>query len=102
MTADHDPTAAYHGTAATAHGTSSTCHGTGGTLPPPIWDPVAGEYRPNYPDGTAASAYLAVHDNHIGWAGTDRDRAHEYARNTGAVVVALPVEADYRNPEGQS
>lgn len=35
----------------------------------------------------------------IGWAGTDRDRAHEYARHTQGVVARLPVVGDYRNEE---
>jgi len=42
--------------------------------------------------------YLVVYDRGgIGWAGTDRDRAHEFARNTASVVARLPVVADYRS-----
>lgn len=43
------------------------------------------------------AAYLVIHDRGgIGYAGLDRDRAHEYAFNTGSVVVRLPVVGDYR------
>lgn len=47
------------------------------------------------------AVYLSVDEGGIGWAGLDRSRAHEHARNTGSVVVALPVIADYRSPEQQ-
>lgn len=48
-----------------------------------------------------AHAYLVVYGDGpgIGWAGLDEQRAHEYARNTGSVVVSLPVIADYRPEE---
>lgn len=35
----------------------------------------------------------------VGWSGTDRDRAHEYARNVGGVVARIPVVGDYRSEE---
>lgn len=50
----------------------------------------------------APMVYLAVNDRMIGWVDTNRDRADEYARNTGGVLVALPVLADYRTNESGS
>lgn len=49
-----------------------------------------------------AHAYLVIYSDGpgLGWAGLDRDRAHEHARNTGSVVVKLPVIADYRKTRG--
>lgn len=52
------------------------------------------------PPSDTVAAYLVI-DPHggIGWSGLDRARAHEYARNTGSVVVELPAAADYRTEE---
>lgn len=33
----------------------------------------------------------------LSYATLNQDRAHEYARNIGGVVVELPITADYRN-----
>lgn len=41
--------------------------------------------------------YLVVDGRGVSWASTDRNRAHEYARNAGGVVARLPVVGDYRN-----
>jgi hypothetical protein len=47
-------------------------------------------------------AYLVIHaGGGIGLADPNPDRAHEYARNTGSVVVSAPIAADYRTPGGQ-
>lgn len=55
---------------------------------------------PYAPDTVVADqyAYLVISDRVIGWATIDRERAHEYARNTGSVVVQVPIVADYRQP----
>lgn len=45
---------------------------------------------------SAELVYLAVNDRQIGWVDVDRHRADEYARNTGGLLVAVPVIADYR------
>lgn len=48
-------------------------------------------------------AYLAIYDRGgIGWAGTDRDLAHEYASHTGGLVVKVPVVGDYRTAANDS
>lgn len=46
---------------------------------------------------SAMKVYLVI-DPHsgLGPAVLDCDRAHEYARNTGGMVVEVPVVADYR------
>lgn len=50
--------------------------------------------------GARLAAYLVIHPRGgIGWSGISRDRAHEYARNTGSVVVEMPAAADYRAEE---
>jgi transcriptional regulator with XRE-family HTH domain len=50
----------------------------------------------------AAAAFIVIHGGPtgIGWSDVDRDRAEEYARNTGSVVCSLPIVADYRTKEG--
>jgi hypothetical protein len=49
----------------------------------------------------ARYVYLVIYDRGgIGWAGTDEERAYEYALHTGSVVARLPVVADYRAREG--
>jgi transcriptional regulator with XRE-family HTH domain len=59
---------------------------------PDVEDEAAETDRAGFND----HAYLAVYDHGIGWAGLDQERVHEYARNTGSAVVALPLAADYR------
>lgn len=47
--------------------------------------------------GQLGHAYLVIHSSGgIGLADLDPDRAHEYARNTGSVVISAPIVADYR------
>lgn len=48
---------------------------------------------------STASAYLVISDRVMGWVDVDRDRADEYARNVGGVLVQVPVIADYRPDE---
>jgi hypothetical protein len=56
---------------------------------------VLAQLRPNPVD--TAYAYLVIGDTGgIGWAGLNAERAHEYAANTGGVVVRLPIDTDYR------
>lgn len=43
------------------------------------------------------SVYLVIYEwGGIGWTGTDRNRAHEFARHAHSVVARLPVVGDYR------
>jgi hypothetical protein len=44
-----------------------------------------------------AYAYLVAYaeGGRVNWAGVDRERAHELARNTGGLVCELPVVGDY-------
>lgn len=75
------------------------------TPPPTVWPDVPA------PEVDAEAPHLHVYlvvDAHkgggrsaIGWAGTDRNRAHDYARNTGGVVARLPVVGDYRKENDQ-
>ena len=50
---------------------------------------------------TTSTVHLVVDPlgRRISWAGVDEVHAHELARNTQQIVVALPVEADYRTDE---
>lgn len=65
---------------------------------------LAGLVAPSAPPrgaGPVDAVYLVVYaeGGAVGWAGANRDRAHELARNTGGLVCLLPVLADYRPQE---
>jgi hypothetical protein len=49
--------------------------------------------------GTAVFLVVDPLGGPINWAGVDRVRAHELARNTGQLVVELAAQADYRSTE---
>lgn len=74
--------------------TTSVLHRLGAGL----WESVSGATQEDEEARTAPTVQLVVYaEGQIGLAVVDSpDRADEYARNVGGVVVELPVLADYR------